>query len=140
MMDSPLTQAASNPAANAAVLRMTRSRIALRQALQTGQPNDVPPKHAAGDFASGMLSSFKLLKGNPSAQLLFSAIHQMWVKNPWRVLVMSSLQAADVVLKPVAQRSPIKLMAGAVAIGAVLALMRPWRLITKSALLSALLD
>ena len=140
MTDNPQAKAASNPAANAAVLRMTRSRIALRQVLQTGQPSDVPLKQAAGDFAGGMLSGLKLLKDNPSAQLLFSAIHKMWVKNPWRVLAMSSLQAADVVLKPVAQRSPIKLVAGAVAIGAVLALMRPWRLITKSALLSALLD
>lgn len=141
MDDSSADQlkAKNGAAPSAAVQRMTRSRNALRQVLQTGQTDGPIGKQALGDFSGGLFASLKSLKDNPSAQLLLSAANQMWAKNPWRLLVLSAMQAADVVLKPVAKRNPIALIAGAAAIGAVLALVRPWRLIKKSALLSALL-
>lgn len=116
------------------VLRMMRSRIALKQALQSNDASNAAPQKSGGIFAD-----LKSLQGNPSAQLLLGAVNQMWAKHPWRVLIVSALQAGDVMLKPVAMRSPIALIAGAAAVGAVLSLVRPWRLLTKSALLSALL-
>ena len=119
---------------------MTRSRNALHQVLQTGQTDEAIDKQKLNDFSGGLFASLKSLKDNASAQLLLSAANRMWAQNPWRLLMLSAMQAADVVLKPVAKRNPITLIAGAAAIGAVLALVRPWRLIKKSALLSALLS
>lgn len=131
---SEVADAPTNRSPSPAVLRMMRSRIALKQVLQSDDTSNAAPEKSGG-----ILANLKSLQGNPSAQLLLGAVNQMWAKHPWRVLIVSALQAGDVMLKPVAMRSPIALIAGAVAVGAVLSLVRPWRLLKKSALLSALL-
>lgn len=132
--DSPANQAGASPAA----LRMMRSRIALQQALRNDDAQENLPS-AGVESAGGFLAGLRQLKGQPGAHLLLRSMKQMWEKNPWHVLGQSALEAAGIVLTPVAQRSPVALVAGAFALGAVVYFARPWRLVTKNSLLAGLL-
>ena len=143
MMSDSSAKTADDGGKNAAVLRMTRSRMALRQALQAERlderSGDAATQPSGRGFASDIMASLNSIKGNAGAQLLMSAVNQLWAKNPWRIVAINAMQAADVVLKPIALRSPVQLIAGALVFGAVLTLIKPWRLVSKSAVLSALL-
>ncbi len=122
-----------------AVLRITRSRIALQQALRKDddQQETFPSTNNRSD--GGLLAGLRQLKGQPGAHLLLRSVKQMWEKNPWHVLGQSAVEAAGIVLTPVAKRSPVALVAGAFAIGAAVYFARPWRFVTKNSLLAGLL-
>lgn len=118
-----------------AIMRMTRSRNALRSALREGRAdgNSTSPQGIAS------VAGWDLLKGNASAHLLLQGLQKIWVNHPWRIVGQSAIQAAEVLIKPIAQYSPVKLVAGAFVVGGLLFLARPWRLITKNAVIAGIL-
>ena len=140
MQDERPDQMANQREMSPAILRMTRSRIALRQVLQHG--NDSNAKTHSFEHASinTFDSLFGLLKGQPSAQLLLQAAQGILANNTWMILGKNAFEASNVLLIPIAKRSPMKLVAGAFVVGAVLCLAQPWRLIKKNTLLSSLLQ
>ncbi len=143
MEDSLNDQRASQGAMSPAMLRMTRSRIALRQVLQAGGKanNNQTTQHFSKKKSEGTFDSiFDLLKGQPSAQLFLQAAQGILANNPWMILGKNAFEASNVLLIPIAKRSPMKLVAGAFVLGAVICLARPWRLVKKNALLSSLLQ
>lgn len=74
----------------------------------------------------------------PGASVLIDTLSQWWARHP---LHSSGVLAGSVVqtfLRPVAQRHPVALVAGAMVLGAALAFSRPWRWALKPHLLSAL--
>lgn len=124
---------------NSAVLRLKRSRDALRLVLHQ---NSSPPKKklsTASHFDGAMAAAFNTLMNRPSAQLLSKVVEQLWAKNPWRILGQSVLEASSIVLKPIAQQSPFKLVASAFVLGGILLLVRPWRLMSKRSVISSFL-
>lgn len=142
-MQGDATQDLTQPQASAkamspAALRMTRSRIALRQVLQQGaeiEEGSSAPQGAGEHFFSALLG---LLKNQSSAQLALQAIQTLWQKNPWMIIGKNALEASSIVLTPIAKRSPVKLVFGAFLVGAVVCAVRPWRLVKKSALIASL--
>ncbi len=121
-----------------AMLRMTRSRIALRQALQLGGDGGAD-KRVSEQLPDNTLDSLLgLLKGQPTAQLFMHAAQGIWAKNPWMILGKNAFEASNILLLPIAKRSPVKLVAGAFIVGALLCIARPWHLVKTNALLAGL--
>lgn len=135
--ETPAVLTASARVTSPAILRLTRSRSALRLVLQKGTDADaskVAPKLASENIFGSLLG---MLKDQPTAQLLLTAAQGIWAKNPWMILGKNAFEASNILLTPVAQRSPVKLVAGAFVFGAVLCMLRPWKLLKRSALIAS---
>jgi hypothetical protein len=119
-MNAPL-----NPTVQTAAARLDESREHLRRALlgETGMPGDAsgPPKPST---TPAWLAS---LKAMPVVGLLIQAAQAWWARHPLHVAGTLAVTAADSVLKPIAQRHPLRLVLGAAAVGGLLAWSRPWR-------------
>lgn len=63
----------------------------------------------------------------PPAALVAALMRRWWRRHPWRQAGALAVQAADVLVRPVAQSHPLALMVGAASAGAVLVWLRPWR-------------
>lgn len=138
MEDSQVDWFAHERTMSPAMLRMTRSRIALRQVLQHGSDGETD-KHVSEQLPDNTLDSLLgLLKGQPTAQLLLRAAQGIWAKNPWMILGKNAFEASNILLLPIAERSPVKLVAGAFIVGALLCIARPWRLVKTNALIAGL--
>ncbi|APW42985.1 hypothetical protein [Rhodoferax saidenbachensis] len=108
------------------VERLALSRERLRVAIAHNAA-----ARASGATAPGAGLIDILKTAVPGAGLLIDTLgptfKQWWARHP---LQSSSAMTSDVVrtvLRPVAQRHPVALMAGAVVLGAVLIWSRPWR-------------
>jgi hypothetical protein len=123
---------------SSAVLRLAQSRTELLQEMRddsrvessVNQPSTPEPS---------LLAGLRLLKTQPGAHLLVQTLQQLWAKNPWHVLGKSAVEASNIMLTPLAQRSPVKLVMGAFVVGGVVFLVRPWRLLSKTGVIAALL-
>jgi hypothetical protein len=73
--------------------------------------------------------ALRMATREPSAEadLTADVVRGWWVRHPWRVGSEAALGVADALLRPVAQRHPLRLVAGAVLVGGLLAWSRPWR-------------
>lgn len=134
-MSSPVIAPTSLPA----TVRLAQSRDALRKAMQEDAPESVGVNRPLAAPDSIWLVALQLLKAKPGAFLLAQTVQQLWAKNAWRILAQSTAEAAGIVLTPVAQRSPLKLVAGAFVVGGLLYFIRPWRMVTKSSVVAAVL-
>jgi hypothetical protein len=79
-----------------------------------------------------------MLDSIPGASVIIEAVRTWWARHPLRVAGTLAVDAAQAVVRPLAQRHPGKLVLGAFAVGALVAWVRPWRWIGKPALLSGL--
>ncbi|MDZ7919173.1 hypothetical protein [Rhodoferax sp.] len=64
--------------------------------------------------------------------------NQWWEHHPLHATGALANGLAQTLLRPLAQRHPLALAAGAAAVGAMLALSRPWRWAFKPTLLNAM--
>lgn len=131
--------------ASPAVVRLALSRERLRLALggtemprgaghETSAPRarqdftdagNIPAEPAhAGTPAAGWLGS---LLASPLAEVLIDTVSGWWLRHPLRPVVVLGSATLTVAIKPVAQRHPLALMAGAILVGGLLAWARPWR-------------
>jgi hypothetical protein len=101
--------------------RLAQSREHLRQALQ-----QVSISSSDGD-------------GSGTDGLLSDVLANWWGKQPLRLVLQLALEAAKVLMQPVARRHPYKLVLGAAAAGGLLVLLRPWRWTSTRALAAGLL-
>ena len=118
--------------------RVALSREHLRQAMHAA----VAPHQPARDPVTGApqrVAWLDRLKAIPGAAIAADAITQWWAKHPARVAVGVANHTADAMLRPIAQRHPLALVFGALALGAVFAWSRPWRWGLKPALFAGLL-
>jgi hypothetical protein len=108
----------------AAADRLALSREQLRQAMrasaaasqsQPGLPGSLP------DWA-------RSLKALPGVSILIEALRVWWSRQPLRVAVQVAADIGNTVLRPLAQRHPLRLVFGAMCAGGLLAWSRPWRL------------
>lgn len=106
--------------------RLTLSRERLRRAMTR---KDAPPSGgtAAGNKPAG-LDVLDLLKlAVPSAGLVIDALTQWWAGHPLQASGNLVEGVVEELLRPLAKRHPLALVASALAVGALVVWIRPWR-------------
>lgn len=97
-----------------AVNRLDASRRHLQRALRTAPHAPTGASIDTGTTGAG-------------TDLVAEALRGWWTRHPLRVGGDAAIEVANAVLRPVAQRHPLGLVAGAVLVGGLLAWSRPWR-------------
>lgn len=116
--------------------RLDLSRARLRQAMLAS----TKPASSSARPKSGVTSAWlDGVKSSPGVSILLEAASGWWMRHPLRLATRVSADAANAVIRPIAQRNPLGLVLGALVIGAVVAWTRPWRWVLKPALLVGLL-
>ncbi len=125
----------------AASHRLMLSRSHLHQAVDMAKAEN--PTTAPGSKTGSATGLAKGLATGWASGLATDALHQWWSKHPLRLVSDVTLDAAktltDTVIKPVAQRHPVAVIAGAAAVGALLVWSRPWRWLLAPAVLASVL-
>ncbi|APW46998.1 hypothetical protein [Rhodoferax antarcticus] len=115
--------------------RLAASRERLRQAMR--QDNSA---ETSGANAEGLLGGLRdRLQAVPGAGLVMDGVQSWWQNQPMRLVLLLALKMANVLLQPVAQRHPYRLVLAAAAVGGLTVMLRPWRRIAISALLAGLM-
>ncbi len=127
----------SEPVPVTAVDRLNQSRARIRQTMLESlqSQNSARQRRATGSGAHWLDG----IKSMPGGAVLIHAMNIWWSKQPLRTVAIAAADAVKAVLEPLAQRHPLALVAGAFALGGVLAWSRPWRWISKPMVLSGLL-
>ena len=113
--------------------RLAQSRLALLDALIPPPP---PQRSRGTGSGQGMAArSASVLRKLPWLDMGRNMARRWWQRHP----LHAAGQLAHPLLQGYASRHPAKLVAGAAAAGSVLALTRPWRLLSGTALLALLL-
>lgn len=114
--------------------RLNQSRERLRQAMRppTTHPGSADPAHPTRPSPPWLHQ----LRTAPATRLLVSVWQAWWARQPLRVAMTLAAETGAVVLEPVAQKHPFRLVLGAAAAGGVLAWVRPWRWLPTTALLA----
>ncbi len=120
-----------------AVARLNLSRACIRQCMQDSMrsENSARQRRATGQSAHWLDG----LKSVPGGAVLIHAMNIWWSKQPLRAVASAAADAVKAVLQPTARRHPWALVAGAFALGGLLAWSRPWRWVSKPVVLSGLL-
>lgn len=112
--------------------RLALSRERLRVALaRHAKPQ---PSHNAAGPDSDLLAILKAAL--PGTGVLIDLVGEWWKRQPLHTSGVLSSGLVQNVLRPLAQRNPIALAAGAVVVGIALAWSRPWRWAFQPHLLS----
>lgn len=114
--------------------RLVHSREQLRQALHK-LPGATPnPSSAASPATNGAAARapqsapwLDEIKRSPGVAILIDVVSHWWAQHPLRVAATLASSGANAALKPLAQRHPVALVAGAAVLGGLLAWCRPWR-------------
>lgn len=117
--------------------RLAQSRERLRQVMcEEGPPPDDAHHHGHTTSSSEWST---LLKTTPGSLLLFEVFQSWWARQPLRLTLQLATQATNLLVQPVAQRHPYRLVMVSAAVGGLLVLARPWRWLPTSALFAGLL-
>lgn len=112
--------------------RLAQSRAQLRTALRQLTPQADRPDRSgsANPNAPG---------GNAAARVPLQWLHNWWARQPARLALSLAANTANLVLEPVAQRHPYRLVTGAAAVGALMVVVRPWRWSCASAMMAGVM-
>lgn len=120
------------------VERLTLSRERLRAAMQP--PPIKPHSHllseSIGEFAKDLVAHVRAMPGLGG---LIEPIEAWWVRHPLRTASLVAAEASRKLTTPIAERHPLVLVFGAVLVGALLTLSRPWRWLVSPAVFAGLL-
>lgn len=116
-----------------AVARLEASRARLLHAMMP------PPAVQGGRPAVGLLGWLERIKRQPSMAVILDTLESWWTRHPVRPLVDVASEAANAVVKPIAQHNPFVLVLTAGALGAAFVWSRPWRWALKPALFAGLM-
>lgn len=75
----------------------------------------------------------------PLVNSVVDSVGAWWTHHPLRPVTQVANEASNAVVRPIAQRNPLGLVAGAALIGAAFAWAKPWRWMFRSALFAGLL-
>lgn len=117
--------------------RLTLSRERMRQAMinlgATGSQTD------QANRADTLPDWISKLRETPAATVLVSVLEGWWARQPSRVILTLAAETGTVMLQPIAQKHPFKLVLGAAAAGGLLAVVRPWHWLPTSTLMAGLI-
>jgi hypothetical protein len=120
-----------------AVERLAASRERLRAAMLPA------PRSAESAWAGSIGATVSRLtdrvRAMPGAAVLIDAVEAWWAQHPLRTVSRVAAEGARRFAAPIAERRPMTLVFGAVLVGALLALLKPWRWALRPALLAGLL-
>jgi hypothetical protein len=124
-----------------AIERLARSRERLRDAmLPSSRKRPAVDRQAlregVGSFAEGLVERLRAL---PGVTILLEAIEDWWARHPLHSAGVVAAEASRRIAAPIAERRPLTLLLGAVLVGALLALLKPWRWLLRPALFAGLL-
>ena len=97
----------------------------------------VPPADASDPPWLGAL--LDAVNDVPVAAVAVRYMRRWWARHPWRATAQLADEAGRELLRPVAKRHPWMLLGGAVVAGVVIGRMRPWRFVSRNAVLASLL-
>lgn len=121
-----------------AVARLALSRASLRAAMLP-KPRVPDSSGFFGQGAAGWTEGIaERLRNLPGAGAIVETIQSWWDRHPFRPIGHIAAASARRLAGPVAERSPLKLVFAAAAIGALLAVLRPWRWMLRSAIFAGL--
>ena len=88
-----------------------------------------------GDYASSLVERVRAM---PAVNLVVEALQDWWARHPLHSAGLVAAEASRRLAAPVAERRPLVLLFGAVLVGALLALVKPWRFLLRPALFAGL--
>jgi len=97
----------------------------------------VPPADASDPPWLGAL--LDAVNDVPVAAVAVRYMRRWWARHPWRATAQLADEAGRELLRPIAKRHPWMLLGGAVVAGVVIGRLRPWRFVSRNAVLASLL-
>jgi hypothetical protein len=122
-----------------AAQRLERSRVLLQTALA---PKSVTYKSTAAQSyqqLGGAVAQPTGLSSIPALALGLEAAKFWWSRHPLHLVGTQLATVANAAIQPVAQRSPVTLVAGAFLVGGLLAWAKPWRLVLRPLLFAGVM-
>ncbi len=129
VVDTGAKKVAGEPGA---IDQLVQSRERVRGALDAiAHPPAPPPLSVAGGPAAFGRALLHRVRSQPGVSLAADALASMWNRHPARRVAEVALAASRPVVARTARRDPVSLGIGAVGLGTLLVLVKPWRLLLR---------
>ncbi len=123
--------------ATEACVRLAQTRAAVRLAIRDLEQPAMPVHPAPS--TGWMQSLWRRLKETPATRTVVQGVDDWANHSALPGIAVMAADAANAALRPIAQRTPLRLVLVAAAVGGMLAWSRPWRRIVTPALMAAVL-